>query len=152
MGGLETAKTEILDTIMLPQQHPELFDELLRPRTGLLFYGPPGTGKTLLAKCVASQCKMNFLNVKGPEVQPFSYLPHFLSLSQLLASLLSHLSLRFVLFLLLGCAPGRPWQLAEKRGTAFGQSVLSFSKQRKAKASRQIVLPAWAPASFRKGF
>ncbi len=37
-------------------------------RTGLLFFGPPGTGKTLLAKCVATECKMNFMSVKGPEL------------------------------------------------------------------------------------
>ena len=45
-----------------------MFDEFVKPRTGILFFGPPGTGKTLLAKCVANECKMNFLSVKGPEV------------------------------------------------------------------------------------
>ena len=40
---------------------PELFDDIVKPRKGLLFFGPPGTGKTLLAKCVASEMKMNFL-------------------------------------------------------------------------------------------
>lgn len=53
---------------MLPQQYPQIFNEFMRPRTGLLFYGPPGTGKTLLAKCIATECKMNFLSVKGPEL------------------------------------------------------------------------------------
>ena len=36
--------------------------------TGVLFYGPPGTGKTLLAKAVATEFSLNFLNVKGPEL------------------------------------------------------------------------------------
>ena len=36
--------------------------------TGVLFYGPPGTGKTLLAKAVATECSLNFLSVKGPEL------------------------------------------------------------------------------------
>lgn len=31
-------------------------------------YGPPGTGKTLLAKAVATECALNFLSVKGPEL------------------------------------------------------------------------------------
>lgn len=42
VGGLIEAKNDIIDTIMLPQQYPQIFNEFMRPRTGLLFYGPPG--------------------------------------------------------------------------------------------------------------
>lgn len=52
---------------MLPVQRPELFKTGMA-RTGLLFYGPPGTGKTLLAKAIATECQMNFISVKGPEL------------------------------------------------------------------------------------
>lgn len=68
MGGLEAAKEEIVQTVLLPIRHPEIFDEWITPRTGLLFYGPPGTGKTLLGKCIARECGMSFLSVKGPEL------------------------------------------------------------------------------------
>lgn len=67
IGGLAAAKNEILDTIQLPIEHPELTASGLK-RSGLLLYGPPGTGKTLLAKAVATECCLNFLSVKGPEL------------------------------------------------------------------------------------
>lgn len=60
VGGLQQVKKEILDTIQLPLEHPELLSLGLR-RSGLLLYGPPGTGKTLLAKAVATECSMTFL-------------------------------------------------------------------------------------------
>ncbi|XP_040523995.1 peroxisome biogenesis factor 6 isoform X3 [Gallus gallus] len=67
VGGLHEVKKEILDTIQLPLEHPELLS-LGLCRSGLLLYGPPGTGKTLLAKAVATTCTMTFLSVKGPEL------------------------------------------------------------------------------------
>ncbi|XP_042291124.1 peroxisome assembly factor 2 isoform X2 [Thunnus maccoyii] len=67
VGGLQQVKKEILDTIQLPLQRPELLSLGLN-RTGVLLYGPPGTGKTLLAKAVATECSMTFLSVKGPEL------------------------------------------------------------------------------------
>ena len=68
VGGLIKAKKEILDTIQLPLEHPHLFSQGVRQRSGVLLYGPPGTGKTLLAKAVATECSLNFLSVKGPEL------------------------------------------------------------------------------------
>ncbi|XP_072319053.1 peroxisomal ATPase PEX6 isoform X2 [Eucyclogobius newberryi] len=67
VGGLHHVKRQILDTVSLPLTRPELMSLGLN-RTGLLLYGPPGTGKTLLAKAVATECSMNFLSVKGPEL------------------------------------------------------------------------------------
>uniref|UniRef100_A0A673CGI6 Peroxisomal ATPase PEX6 n=1 Tax=Sphaeramia orbicularis TaxID=375764 RepID=A0A673CGI6_9TELE len=67
VGGLQEVKKEILDTVQLPLQRPELLS-LGLSRTGVLLYGPPGTGKTLLAKAVATECSMTFLSVKGPEL------------------------------------------------------------------------------------
>ncbi|XP_040839327.1 peroxisome biogenesis factor 6 isoform X2 [Ochotona curzoniae] len=67
VGGLQEVKREILETIQLPLEHPELLSLGLR-RSGLLLHGPPGTGKTLLAKAVATECSLTFLSVKGPEL------------------------------------------------------------------------------------
>ena len=68
VGGLGHAKDEIMDMIQLPLEHPELFASGVRQRSGLLLYGPPGTGKTLIAKAVATECSLNFISVKGPEL------------------------------------------------------------------------------------
>eukprot|EP00127_Corallochytrium_limacisporum_P004987 Clim_evm10s196 gene=Clim_evmTU10s196 len=67
IGGMEKVKEEILDLVELPLQRPELFAGGLS-RSGVLLYGPPGTGKTLVAKAVATECNLNFLSVKGPEL------------------------------------------------------------------------------------
>lgn len=58
----------VLRVVELPLKHPELFAGGLRRRSGVLLYGPPGTGKTLLAKAVATECSVNFLSIKGPEL------------------------------------------------------------------------------------
>ncbi|KAK7068066.1 peroxisomal assembly protein [Halocaridina rubra] len=67
VGGLEEAKREVVNTIQLPLRYPSLVSSGLR-RSGVLLYGPPGTGKTLLAKAVATECGLNFMSVKGPEL------------------------------------------------------------------------------------
>ncbi|KAL0480396.1 peroxin [Acrasis kona] len=61
VGGLEHAKKEVMDILNSPVVGAGR-------RCGMLLYGPPGTGKTLLAKAVATQCRMNFISVKGPEL------------------------------------------------------------------------------------
>lgn len=67
VGGLAGAKKEIFFTIQLTLKYGQFLSSKLK-RSGLLFYGPPGTGKTLLAKAIATEFKLNFLSVKGPEI------------------------------------------------------------------------------------
>jgi transitional endoplasmic reticulum ATPase len=69
IGGLETVKQELKESVQYPVDHPEKFLKFgLSPSRGVLFYGPPGTGKTMLAKAVANECAANFISVKGPEL------------------------------------------------------------------------------------
>jgi transitional endoplasmic reticulum ATPase len=69
VGGLESTKERMRETVQWPLEYPEVFDQMdLDSPRGVLLYGPPGTGKTLLAKAVASEAKNNFISVKGPEL------------------------------------------------------------------------------------
>ncbi|KAI0075811.1 AAA-domain-containing protein [Panus rudis PR-1116 ss-1] len=68
VGGIHNVKANIMDTIQLPLDHPELFSGGMKKRSGILLYGPPGTGKTLVAKAVATSFSLNFFSVKGPEL------------------------------------------------------------------------------------
>nr|MBC8522121.1 AAA family ATPase [Methanomicrobia archaeon] len=69
IGGLESAKRELLEAVEWPLKYPEAFDAFhTKPPKGLLLYGPPGSGKTLLAKAVASESQANFISIKGPEL------------------------------------------------------------------------------------
>merc|ERR1712185_187314 len=69
IGGLEDVKQELRETVQYPVQHADKFEFFgMQPSKGVLFYGPPGCGKTLLAKAIASECKANFISIKGPEL------------------------------------------------------------------------------------
>ncbi|OMJ28972.1 Peroxisome biosynthesis protein PAS1 [Smittium culicis] len=82
IGGLYETKRQLLETLELPTKYAALFAPPqntsdpskksksggLRLRSGILLYGHPGCGKTMLASAVASQCGLNFISVKGPEL------------------------------------------------------------------------------------
>ncbi|CDJ44716.1 hypothetical protein ETH_00036590, partial [Eimeria tenella] len=69
IGGYCGAKLLLQQCVEWPVSHSSSFQQLrLLPPKGLLLYGPPGCSKTLLAKAVATESKMNFLSVKGPEL------------------------------------------------------------------------------------
>jgi cell division protease FtsH len=55
---------EVVDYLMNPQQYAELG---ARAPKGVLLCGPPGTGKTLLAKAVAGEAAVPFIQLSGSE-------------------------------------------------------------------------------------
>ncbi len=69
VGGLDAAKAMLKQIIEWPLEYPQLFAAAnTAPPKGVILTGPTGTGKTLLAKAVASECGVNFISVKGPEL------------------------------------------------------------------------------------
>ncbi|MDP4013256.1 MAG: CDC48 family AAA ATPase [Candidatus Nanopelagicales bacterium] len=69
IGGLESVKQHLRETIEWPQIHEGLFAHAgAAPPKGILLIGPPGCGKTLMAKAVAHESNANFISVKGPEL------------------------------------------------------------------------------------
>ena len=52
-----------------PLKYAEAFVRMgIKPSTGILLFGPPGCCKTMIAKAIATESKLNFVAIKGPEL------------------------------------------------------------------------------------
>ncbi|WP_200531901.1 AAA family ATPase [Halorubrum sp. LN27] len=69
VGGLPEAKEKLERAVTWPLTYGPLFEAAdADPPTGVLLHGPPGTGKTLLARAIAGESGVNFIQVAGPEL------------------------------------------------------------------------------------
>jgi transitional endoplasmic reticulum ATPase len=69
VGGLENELRLVREMVELPLRYGEAFERLgIDAPKGVLLYGPPGTGKTLIARAIASDTKLHFIRVNGPEI------------------------------------------------------------------------------------
>ena len=66
IGGLAEIKQKLIDTVIWPLKNPEIFERYkIQPMKGIIMYGAPGTGKTMLAKAIAHESGVNFINVQS---------------------------------------------------------------------------------------
>jgi transitional endoplasmic reticulum ATPase len=69
VGGLANELRLVREMVELPMRYADAFEKLgIEAPKGVLLCGPPGTGKTLIARAVASETKLHFVRVNGPEI------------------------------------------------------------------------------------
>ncbi|KAI0982142.1 hypothetical protein GJ496_002988 [Pomphorhynchus laevis] len=69
IGGMRDAKQQLIEVVMWPFIHTATLSRMsVKTPKGILLYGPPGCSKTLICKALASEGKLNFLSIKGPEL------------------------------------------------------------------------------------
>lgn len=69
IAGLDSVKEVVKVKVLLPLEHPEVFEGYVRKGGGgLLLYGPPGTGKTMIAAAIANEIGAKFCSVKPSDL------------------------------------------------------------------------------------
>jgi len=65
LSGLADVKEELKDALDA-LNNPEKYTKIgATPPRGILLYGPPGTGKTMMARALAGESQVNFINASG---------------------------------------------------------------------------------------
>ena len=69
VAGLKDVKDAVLNKVILPLIHPELYEGYDKKNGGgLLLYGPPGTGKTMIAAAIAKEIGAKFCSIGAVDI------------------------------------------------------------------------------------
>ncbi len=69
IGGLFEARKEIFNSILFPLKYPDIYSKFgISQSAGILMYGPRGTGKTSIAKALANETSVNFIQVNPTDI------------------------------------------------------------------------------------
>jgi transitional endoplasmic reticulum ATPase len=69
VAGADEVRQTLTEAVIWPLHHADAFRTMrLKPARGVLLAGPPGTGKTLVARALANEAGINFIQVRGPEL------------------------------------------------------------------------------------
>jgi len=67
--GMDGLKDELYDRVLDPLKHPEEYEEYgISVERGFVLYGPPGTGKTHIAKCLAGELEVNYIQLSAADI------------------------------------------------------------------------------------
>ena len=70
VAGLDEVKKALREDVILPFQHPDVYDRFgVRGGGGVLMYGPPGNGKTFIAKAIAGELDAAFFAVDASQIK-----------------------------------------------------------------------------------
>ena len=70
IAGLNKAKDAFKEKVILPFEHPEIFEKFgKKAGGGILLYGLPGTGKTMFAEAASNELDALFISVKCSDIK-----------------------------------------------------------------------------------
>ena len=70
IAGLEEAKEAFREKVILPFEHPEIYEKYgKKAGGGILLYGLPGTGKTMFAEAASNEVNANFIPIKCSDIK-----------------------------------------------------------------------------------
>lgn len=69
VAGMNALKDELQENVIDPLESPELFEEFgVSVENGFMLYGPPGTGKTHIAKCLAGELGVTYIQADAGDL------------------------------------------------------------------------------------